>query len=126
MSSDGQGVFWLPPPVSTVDIFVWADEFGATGVRRNVTPGGVIAVELGRSRGGLRLVKRSGGRLVTESGAGIELDRLRGLASRAVVDDGDEIVLRGLAPGTYLWCPSTHQECSPASVLPWAESQVEQ
>ena len=126
MSSVGQGVFWLTPPISMVDVFVWADEFGATGVRRKVIPGGVITVELGRSRGDLRLTKRLGGRLLTESGAGIELDRLRSLASRAVVDDGDEIVLRGLSPGTYLWCPSTLQRCSPASVLPWAESQVEQ
>ncbi len=126
LSSDGQGVFWLTPPISMVDVFVWADEFGATGVRRNVIHGGVITVELGRSRGDLRLAKRLGGRLLTESGAGIELDRLRSLASRAVLDDGDEIVLRGLSPGTYLWCPSTYQGCSPANVLPWAESQVEQ
>ena len=126
LSSGGQGVFWLPPPVSTVDVFVWADGFGATGVRRNVTPGGVITVELGRSRGGLRLAKRLGGRLVTESGAGIELDRLRSLAGHAVLDDGDEIVVRDLSPGQYLWCASVHAVCKPASVLPWAESQVEQ
>ncbi len=126
LSLDGQGVFWLPPPVSTVDIFVWADEFGATGVRRNVMPGDVITVELGRSRGALRLGQRSAGRLVTESGAEIELHRLRSLASRAVVDDGDEIVVRDLSPGTYLWCPSTQGVCSPARVLPWAETRVEE
>ena len=125
-SSDGQAVFWLPPPVSTVEVFVWADEFGAAGFLRDVTPGGLITVDLDRSRGGLRLAKRMGGRLVTESGAAIELDRLRSLASHAVVDEGDELVVRGLSPGTYLWCPARNEACTPASVVPWTESEVEQ
>lgn len=126
MSLDGQGVFWLPAPVSDVDVFVWAKEFGAAGVRQKATPGGVIAVELARYRGDLRLPTRLGGRLVTESGAGIDLDQLRNLARHAVVDDGDEIVVRDLSPGTYLWCPSHNQACVPTTVVPWTENQVGQ
>lgn len=125
MSLDGQGVFWLPAPTSTVDIFVWSNEFGATGVRQEVT-GGVITVKLDQIRGDLRLPRRPlGGRLLTDSGVGIELDRLRSLTS-AVVDDGDEIVVRDLSPGTYQWCPSDREACIPATVVPWAENQIDQ
>ncbi|MCY3964774.1 MAG: carboxypeptidase-like regulatory domain-containing protein [Acidobacteria bacterium] len=126
MSLDGQGVFWLPAPVSDVDVFVWAKEFGAAGVRQKTTPDGAIAVELARYRGDLRLPRRLGGRLVTESGAAIGLDELRTLARHAVLDDGDEVVVRDLSPGSYLWCPSYDEACVPATVVPWTENQVGQ
>ena len=123
LSVGGQATFWLPPPVSTVDAFIWVDDFGAMGVR-HAYPDDVIVVELRRERGDLRVPWSQAGRLVAESGAWIELGRLLGLASRAVVMDGDDAIVRGLAPGQWLWCPPDSGACVSAVITPWAETQA--
>ncbi len=120
---DGQATFWLPSPISTVDAFIWADDFGAIGVR-HAYPEDVILLELRRDRGDLKVPWSLGGRLVAESGAWIELVRLRRLASHAVVVEGEEAIIRGLAPGRWLWCPPDGGACRSAVVTPWAETQA--
>lgn len=122
----GDREYWFPSPVSLVDVVVWSDGFGAVAQRWDVSDGGDVRVELETVRGDLRLRKRLDGRLVTASGAAIDIGRLRADMGRAVAETGGDMVLIGLAPGRYRWCPSPAEECSPVDVYPGMLNKMEE
>lgn len=122
----GDRQYWFPSPVSVVDVVAWFDGFGAVAQRWDVSDGGTVRVELGTTRGDLRLPKRLNGRLVAESGAAIDLARLRADMGRAIAEAGEDIVLISLAPGRYLWCPTQTEGCSPVDVFPGMLNEMEE
>lgn len=122
----GDRQYWFPSPVSVVDVVAWSDGFGAVAQRWDVSDGGTVRVELETARGDLRLPRRLNGRLVTESGAAIDLSRLRADMGRAIAEAGEDIVLMDLAPGRYLWCPAPSEECSPVRVFPGTLNEMEE
>ncbi len=122
----GDRQYWFPSPVSVVDVVAWSDGFGAVAQRWDVSDGGTVRVELETTRGDLRLPRRLNSRLVAESGAAIDLARLRADMGRAIAEAGEDIVLISLAPGRYLWCPAPSEECSPVDVFPGTLNEMEE
>ena len=95
-----------------------------------------LGLELAPERGSLRVPRWQDGsgsrnasffhdaRLVTPGGATIRVGTLAAVNDRGQVqEDGDEGIVRDLAPGTYSYCPKDGA-CSRVEVVPWGESRV--
>ena len=113
----------LPMEAEFVDVVVRAEGLGMNGWRFDIRDGGPIEIDLSSDRGALR-VPGIFGLLVTPSGAAIEIRTLEAINDRGQIrTDGDETVVKDLAPGTYSYCPRDGV-CSTVDVVPWAESRV--
>ncbi len=136
--SDGAGVATHPVSIDAeyVDIVVRAEGLGMNGWRFDIRDGVPIEVDLPADRGSLRVPKWQDGagsgdalffwdvRLVTPGGASIRIGTLAAVNDRGQIsEDGDEAIVRDLAPGTYSYCPR-NRACSTVDILPWAESRV--
>ncbi len=81
-------------------------------------------IELLPDRGALRVPNRWQASLVTPGGVAIPVFILEGINDYGqVLAEDEELVIRDLAAGTWMWCPSPGV-CSAADVLPWAETSV--
>ncbi len=113
----------LPMEAEFVDVVVRAEGLGMNGWRFDIRDGGPIEIDLSPDRGTLR-VPCIFGLLVTPSGVAIEIRTLAAINDRGQIrTDGDETVVKDLAPGTYSYCPRD-SACSNVDVVPWAESRV--
>ena len=123
----GSGVapHWLPMEAELVDVVVRADGLGMVGWRFELRDDAPIKVEMLPDRGALRVPDRWEAWLVTPGGALVDVgDTLAAIDDRGQVQtDGDEFVVRDLAPGTYSYC-LPNGACTRIEVVPWAESRV--
>ena len=109
-----------------VEVVVRAEGLGMVGWRFDVRDGAPVAIEMLPDRGTLRVPNRWQAALVTPGGVSIPVFVLEGIRDYGqVLAEDDELVIRDLAPGTYMWCPSPGL-CSPADVFPWAETSISQ
>lgn len=109
-----------------VDVVVRAEGLGMVGWRFDVRDGAPVTIEMLPDRGKLRVPNRWQASLVTPGGVSIPVFVLEGINDYGqVVAEGDEFVIRDLAPGTWMWCPSPGP-CSAADVLPLAETGISQ
>ena len=135
--TDASGVasHYLPLEAEAVDVVARLEGLGMIGWRFDVRDGVPLQVEMSPVRGALRIPApesdpRNGAQLadawiVTPGGASIRVfHTLRAINDRGQIrSDGDEAVVRDLAPGTYSYClPDTG--CTRVDVVPWAESRV--
>lgn len=125
--TDGSGVasHWLPMEAETVDVVVRLEGLGMNGWRFDVREGAQIEIALSPDRGALRVPESWDAWLVTPGGASIKVGRaLAAINDRGQIRvDGDEFVVRDLAPGTYSYC-LPDAVCTRVEVVPWAESRV--
>ena len=146
----GEATDYVPLEAESVDVVVRIEGLGMNGWRFDVRDGAPIEIDLTAARGSLRIPYRLGrkvfvvrqvegqqvkvpaaplsvhgnSRLVTPGGAWIRMATLGGINNRGQIqNDGDELVVRALAPGTYSYCPEDGV-CSAVDVVPWAESRV--
>jgi hypothetical protein len=125
--SDGSGTasHWLAAGTSAVDVVVRAGGLGMVGWRFDVREDQPVAVAMLPDRGSIRVPKFWDAVLRSPGGVEIPVSVLAGVDDRGQVQaDGDEYVIRDLAPGTWMWCPAPGS-CSSAEVLPWAETRVD-
>lgn len=109
-----------------VDVVVRAEGLGMVGWRLDVRDDAPVMVEMLPDRGTLRVPNRWQASLVTPGGVSIPVFVLEGINDYGqVLAENDEFVIRDLAPGTWMWCPSPGL-CSAADVLPWAETSISQ
>lgn len=109
-----------------VDVVVRAEGLGMVGWRFDVRDGASVTIEMAPERGTLRVPHRWQASLVTPGGVSIPVFVLEGINDYGqVLEEEDEFVIRELAPGTWMWCPSPGP-CSAAEVLPWAETSISQ
>lgn len=109
-----------------VDVVVRAEGLGMVGWRLDVRDGVPVTIEMLPDRGALRVPHRWQASLVTPGGVSIPVFVLEGIRDYGqVLAEDDEFVIRDLAPGTWMWCPSPGL-CSAADVLPWAETNISQ
>ncbi len=125
--TDGSGVasLWLPMEAEVVDVVVRLEGFGMIGWRFEVRDEAPLEVEMSPDRGDLRVPDSWDAWLVTPGGVSVRVGRtLAAINDRGQIQtDGDEFVVRDLAPGTYSYCLSDGV-CSTVDVVPWAESRV--
>ena len=120
----GKAAHWLTGETTAVDVVARADGLGIGGWRFDVKDGAPTVVEMLPERGALRVPDRWQAVLVSPGGVSIPVFILAGINDYGQVQtDGDEYVIRDLAPGTWQWC-SAPGACSTIDVLPWAESTV--
>ena len=135
--SDGAGEasHYLSMDTEYVDVVVRAEGLGMNGWRFDIRDGAPLQVEMSPVRGALRVPApesdpRNGAQLadawiVTPGGASIRVfHTLRAINDRGQIQsDGDESIVRDLAPGTYSYClPGS--ACTRVEVVPWGESRV--
>ncbi|MCY3969537.1 MAG: hypothetical protein OXG74_06365 [Acidobacteria bacterium] len=109
---------WLPRETLQVDVLVVADNFGLIGRRvRMPETSDPLIVELFPTRGELRVPRLAGAAMVTPEGMRVGLERLEGYGVAQVEEES--LVLSGLAPGKWLFCPPS-RPCRTGQVLPWA------
>lgn len=113
-----------------VDVVVRAEGLGMNGWRFDIRDGVPIEIDLSADRGSLRVPRWQDdnffreARLITPGGASIRIDTLAAVADRGQIrEDGDEVIVRNLAPGTYSYCPAG-AACTRVDILPWAEARV--
>lgn len=125
--TDGAGTaeHWLHE-AAEVDVVVRAEGLGMVGWRFDVRDGAPVTIEMLPDHGTLRVPNRWEASLVTPGGVSIPVFVLEGINDygQVLVED-DELVIRDLAPGTWMWCPSPGL-CSAADVLPRAETRISQ
>ncbi len=132
----GTASHYLPSDVEVVDVVVRAEGVGMKGWSYDVSDGAAIEIDLLADRGSLRVPKWQGGpgpeeslffrdaRLYTPGGAAIRIGTLAAVNDRGQIqEDGDEAIVRDLAPGTYRYCPRD-DVCTRVDILPWAEARV--
>ena len=135
--TDASGVasHYLPLEAEAVDVVARLEGLGMIGWRFDVRDGAPLQVEMSPVRGALRVPApesdpRNGAQLadawiVTPGGASIRVfHTLRAINDRGQIrSDGDESVVRDLAPGTYSYC-LPDSACTRVEVVPWGESRV--
>jgi len=125
--TDGSGVasHWLPMEAEAVDVVVRLEGLGMIGWRFDVRDEVPLEVEMSADRGDLRVPDLWDAWLVTPGGVSVKVGRtLAAVADRGQIQtDGDEFVVRDLAPGTYSYC-SPDGACTRVDIVPWAESRV--
>ena len=110
--------------VTEVDVVVRAEGLGMVGWRFDVRDGAPVTIEISPDRGTLRVPDRWQAVLVSPGGVSIPVFVLADIRDYGQVRmNGDEYVIRDLAPGTWQWC-SAPGACSAVEVLPWAEVGV--
>jgi hypothetical protein len=132
----GEATHNLLLEAETVGVVVRAAGHGMVGWRFEIREGEPLVVELAPERGSLRVPRWQDGpgsrtasffldaQLVTPGGATIRIGTLAAVNDRGQVqEDGDEGIVRDLAPGTYSYCPKD-RACSRVEVVPWGESRV--
>lgn len=132
----GEATHHLPLEAETVGVVVRATGHGMVGWRFEIREGEPLGLELAPERGSLRVPRWQDGsgsrnasffhdaRLVTPGGATIRVGTLASVNDRGQVqEDGDEGIVRDLAPGTYSYCPKD-SACTRVEVVPWGESRV--
>ena len=125
--TDGSGVasLWLPMGAEVIDVVVRAEGLGMIGWRFEVRDEAPLEVKMSPDRGDLRVPRSWDAWLVTPGGVSVKIGRtLAAINDRGQIQtDGDEFVVRDLAPGTYSYC-LPGGVCSTVDVVPWAESRV--
>ena len=125
--TDGSGVasHWLPMEAEAVDVVVRLEGLGMIGWRFDVRDEVSLEVEMSADRGDLRVPDLWDAWLVTPGGVSVKVgSTLAAVADRGQIQtDGDEFVVRDLAPGTYSYC-SPDGACTRVDIVPWAESRV--
>ena len=125
--TDGSGVasHWLPMEAEVIDVVVRLEGLGMIGWRFEVRDEASLEVEMSPDRGALRVPDSWDAWLVTPGGVSVKVGRtLAAVNNRGQIrTDGDEFVVRDLAPGTYSYC-LPDGVCSTVDVVPWAESRV--
>ncbi len=113
-----------------VDVVVRAEGLGMNGWRFDIRDGVPIEVDLSADRGSLRVPRWQDdnffweARLIAPGGASIRIDTLAAVNDRGQIgEDGDQVIVRDLAPGTYSYCPADGA-CTRVDILPWAEARV--
>ena len=125
--TDGSGVasLWLPMGAEVIDVVVRAEGLGMIGWRFEVRDEAPLEIEMSPDRGALRVPLSWDSWLVTPGGVSVRVGRtLAAVNDRGQIrTDGDEFVVRDLAPGTYSYC-TEDGACSTVDIVPWAESRV--
>ena len=125
--TDDSGVasLWLPMGAEVIDVVVRREGLGMIGWRFEVRDEAPLEVKMSPDRGDLRVPGSWDAWLVTPGGVSVKIGRtLAAVNDRGQIrTDGDEFVVRDLAPGTYSYC-SPNGVCSRVEVVPWAESRV--
>ena len=119
-----------------VDLVVRAEGLGMNGWTYDVSDGAPIEVDLFTARGRLRVPRFQAAadsqeslffwdaRLYTPGGASIRIGTLAAVNDRGQIqEDGDDVIVNDLAPGTYSYCPKD-AACTRVDIVPWGEARV--